>query len=128
MSQQNNAPTYMFVFRNTEDQPDPTPEQMQQTMQKWMDWIVSLKANGHFLAGEPLEEHGKVLRGPGGKNVTDGPFAEAKEVVGGFMLIAARDFAHAVELAKACPGYANGGTVEVRQVRPMSASAGAPRT
>ena len=85
-----------------------------------MDWIATMKTKGQFLAGEPLEDPGKVLRGPGGKKITDGPFAEAKEVVGGFMVIAARDFAHAVEIAQDCPVFAVGGTLEIRPVNSMA--------
>jgi hypothetical protein len=113
------APNYLFVFRNQADLPDPSPEQMQQIFQKWMSWIQSMKEKGQYLGGDPLEDHGKVLRGPRGGKVIDGPFAEAKEVVAGYMLIAARDFAHATEIAKDCPGLDNGGTVEVRQIMPI---------
>lgn len=116
---QKTSPTYLFVFRSPADLPDPTPEQMQQSFQKWMGWIQGMKTRGQYIAGEPLEDVGKVLRGPRGKHVTDGPFAEAKEVVGGYMLIAAKSFAAAVKISKGCPGFAVGGSVEVRQIMPM---------
>jgi hypothetical protein len=120
MNKTSNAPTFMFLFRNLADKPDPSPEQMQQNFEKWMTWIKSMKAKGQYLAGEPLEDNpAKVLRGPRGGKVTDGPFAEAKEVVAGYMLIAAKDFAQAVEIAKDCPGYAMDTTVEVRQIMPI---------
>jgi hypothetical protein len=120
MSEKTNAPTYMFVFRNPADMPDPSPDQMQKNFEKWMTWIKDMKAKGQYLAGDPLEDNpSKVLRGPRGAKVTDGPFAEAKEIVAGYMLIAATDFAHALEIAKDCPGYNVGGTVEVRQVMPI---------
>jgi hypothetical protein len=119
MSPKTNPPTYMFLFRNAADMPDPSPEQMQQTFQKWMTWIQSMKAKGQYLAGEPLEDEGKVLRGPRGGKATDGPYVEAKEVVAGYMLIAAQDFAHATEIAKDCPVYERGGNVEVRQIMPI---------
>ena len=114
------APTFMFVFRNPADMPDPTPEQMQQSFQKWMAWINAMRARGQYLAGEPLEDApAAVLRGPRGGQATDGPFAEAKEVVAGYMLIAAKNFAAASRIAQACPGYAVGGSVEIRQIMPM---------
>ena len=120
MSQNSNAPTYMFVFRSPVDQPDPSPAQMQESFQKWMTWIQAMKAKGQYIAGDPLEDGpAKILRGPRGAKVSDGPFAEAKEVVGGYMLIAANDFAQAAEIARDCPIYNIGGTVEVRQVMPM---------
>ena len=113
------TPTFMFVFRSPVDWPDPAPEQMQQSFQKWMNWIQDMRAKGVYLAGDPLEDTpSKVLRGPG--KITDGPFVEAKELVGGYMLIKAKDFAHAVEIAKGCPFDTGGGqVVEVRQLRPI---------
>ncbi len=109
----------MFVFRSPVDWPDPSPEQMQKNFQRWMDWIQGMKARGQYLAGQPLEDApGKVLRGPA--KVTDGPFVEAKEIIGGFMLIKAQDFAEAVAIAKGCPFDTGGGqVVEVRQIRPL---------
>ena len=114
------APTYMFVFRNCKGMDDCTPEEMQQLFQKWMAWIAGMKAKGQYLAGDPLEDTpGKVLRGLRGAQVTDGPFAEAKEIVGGYMLIAAKNFAAAVKISQGCPGLARGGSVEVRQLMPL---------
>ncbi len=114
------TPTYMFVFRNPHGMDDCSPEEMQQLFQKWMTWIAGMKAKGQYLAGDPLEDTpAKVLRGPRGANVTDGPFAEAKEIVGGYMLIAAKSFADAVRISKGCPGYARDGSVEVRQLMPI---------
>jgi len=110
----------MFVFRNSAAMGNMTPEEMQQSFQKWMAWIKTMKAKGQYLAGEPLEdEPAKVVRGPRGSRISDGPYAEAKEVVGGYMLIAAKNFKDAVRIAKACPGLARGGAVEVRQVMPI---------
>jgi hypothetical protein len=119
MSQKNPPPTYMFVFRSPVDWPDPAPEQMQQAFQKWMNWIQEMRAKDQYIAGDPLEDGpAKVLRGPG--KMTDGPFVEAKEIVGGYMLIRAKDFAEAVEIAKGCPFDTGGGqVVEVRQLRPV---------
>jgi|SRR5581483_6341769 len=117
---QKNSPTYMFVFRGSGAMSKLTPEQMRQSFEKWTAWIESMRARGVYLAGEPLEDGpGKVLRGPRGKLVTDGPFAEAKEVVGGYMLIATKTFDEAVAIARDCPGLENGGSVEVRQIMPL---------
>ena len=120
MSKKSASSTYMFIFRNRADAPDPSPEQMQQNFEKWMTWNKGMKATGQYLAGEPLEDApARVLRGPRGSKVTDGPFAEAKEVVGGYMLIAAKSFSEAAKIARDCPGYAMGTKVEVRQVMPI---------
>jgi hypothetical protein len=93
---------------------------MQRQMQKWIDWIESLTRAGKFKAGDPLQEVGKVLSGPGGKLVTDGPFAETKEVVGGYLLVTAKGLEEATELARGCPIFQGGGTVEVRPIRDMN--------
>ena len=119
MSQPNNT-HYLLAFRFAEDMPDPTPEQMQQMHQQWGAWIQSLRQQGHYVAGQPLEDSpGKVLRGPRGAKATDGPFAEAKEVLGGFLIVTAGSIAEATELAKGCPSLGGPFSVEVRQVRPM---------
>lgn len=124
MSQNTPSPLYLFLLRGPVDEPDPTPEQMQQIMQKWMTWIDGMRAKGVYLGGDRLQEApAKILSGPEGQNVTDGPFVEAKEIVGGYMLIAAKGIAHAAELAKGCPGFAQGWTVEVRELYPRPASA-----
>jgi hypothetical protein len=98
-----------------------SPEEMQQRMQKWMAWMKELAAKGHIKdQGQPLERTGKVVKGKQ-KTVTDGPFAEAKDVVGGYTLIEARDLEQAVELSKGCPIFdAEGATVEVRPVMKMN--------
>ena len=93
-----------------------SPEQMQKVMQKWMAWFKDLAEKGHIKdRGQPLERTGKLVKG-GQKTVTDGPFAEAKDVVGGYTLIEARDLDQAVELSKGCPILEREGAVEVRPV------------
>jgi hypothetical protein len=96
-----------------------TPEQAQQNMQRWMAWMKDLDAQGALKdRGQPLEQSGRTVRGPQ-KTVTDGPYAEAKDVVGGFSIVEARDLDHAVELSHGCPILATGGAVEVRPVMKM---------
>ena len=120
MSKKSVSPTYMFVFRGLGDMSSMTPEEMQQAFQKWKAWIAQMRAQGQYLAGDPLEDlPAKVVHGPRGTKVIDGPYAEAKEVVGGYMLIKAKSFAEAVKLSKACPGLLRGGCVEIRQLMPM---------
>ena len=97
-----------------------SPEQMQQTMQKWRSWFKELDERGHLKdIGLPLEYAGKVVKGTQ-KAVTDGPFAEAKDVVGGFTLIQARDLEQAVEISKSCPILEVGGSVEVRPIQVLN--------
>jgi hypothetical protein len=107
---------FLFVFRSPQDQPDPAPEEMQKIFASWMAWIQGLKDQGIHVAGKPLEEGGKVLRGPRGKSLTDGPFVESKEVVGGFLIVLADSLDAATTIARDCPGLARGGVVEVRPI------------
>ncbi len=92
-----------------------SPEQMQKSMQKWMAWMKQLGEQGHIKdRGHPLERAGKVVKGK--KAITDGPYAESKDVIGGYTLIEAKDLAQAVELSLGCPILEGGGVVEVRPV------------
>ena len=106
---------FLFLYRGGDT--ERSPERMQQTMQKWMSWLNELGEKGHIRdQGQPLERTGKLVKGRQ-KSVTDGPFAEAKDVVGGYTVIQARDLAQAVELSKGCPIFEADGAVEVRPVR-----------
>jgi hypothetical protein len=97
-----------------------SPEQGQKHIQEWIAWFTDLKVKGHLKEqGHPLEFVGKVVRGTQ-KVVTDGPYAEAKDVVGGYIVVEARDLGQAVELSKGCPILGVGGSVEVRPNQPMS--------
>jgi len=98
-----------------------SPEQSQQTMQRWMAWLKDLAQKGHIKdQGQPLEGAGKLVSGKQ-KTVTDAPFAEAKDVIGGYTLVLARDLDQAAELSKGCPVLDfDGGAVEVRPIMKMS--------
>ena len=109
---------YMFLFRGGNSKND-SPEQLQQTMKKWMDWFEVLTRQGVYKGlAAPLEQGGKVIRGTR-KSISDGPYAEAKDLVGGYTIVEAADLDAAVEIARGCPIFEKDGSVEVRQVRPM---------
>lgn len=108
---------FMLIFRGGDSSPD-SPEQMQQQMQKWLAWFEGLTKSGAYKGqGAPLEPGGKVVSGAR-KAVSDGPYAEAKDVVGGYAIVEAKDLEGAVEIARGCPTYEKHGVVEVRPVRP----------
>ncbi|MBI2689247.1 MAG: transcription initiation protein [Acidobacteria bacterium] len=95
-----------------------SPEQMQQTMKKWMEWKDMLERGGHMQKStERMDHAGKVVRGKA-KSVTDGPYVEIKDSIGGSMVIEATDMEQAVELAKGCPILDSDGTVEIRAMIP----------
>ena len=109
---------FTFLYRGRDTHA--SPEQMQKTMEKWRAWFKELGEKGHLKdIGHPLENTGRVVRGKQ-KSVNDGPFAEAKDVVGGFTLIQAPDLEHAVELSKDCPILEVGGSVEVRPIQVLN--------
>ena len=109
---------FIYLYRGGER--EASPERMQQVMQKWMSWMKELTDKGHMKdPGQPLERAGKLVKGKQ-KVVTDGPFAEAKDVVGGYTVVEARDLDQAVQLSKGCPIFETDGTVEVRPVMTMS--------
>lgn len=108
---------FLYIYRGGDS--SRTPEEMQQTMQAWTSWLKSLADKGHIKdMGNPLEPGGKTVRGKN-KAVTDGPFAEAKDLVGGYTLTQFKDLAQAAELAKGCPIFELGGSVEVRPIMKM---------
>ena len=105
--------TFLFRGRNY----FASPEQAQQNVQQWLAWFKALGAAGHLKdPGHPLERTGAVVTGRQ-KIVTDGPYAEAKDLVGGYIIVEARDLAHAAELSKGCPILDVGGSVEIRPVQ-----------
>jgi hypothetical protein len=108
-----------FVYLYRGNRPERDPEESQQIMQKWLSWMKDLTASGNLKdPGQPLEAEGKVVKGRG-RAVTDGPFAEAKDLVGGYTLIEADSLAHAAQLASGCPILEFDGSVEVRPIMKM---------
>ena len=106
---------FMLIFRGGSDASNLSPEEMQNHMQKWFQWVEELKAKNIYVAGEALTRNGKTLSGTKAV-LTDGPFAESKEIVGGFFVVKAASLDDAVEIAKAYPDFAYNGRVEVREV------------
>jgi hypothetical protein len=105
---------FLFIYRNSsESYQNMSPEVMQQLHQKWQTWTAEGLQKGWMLdAGNGLKTEGRVVNGK--KIVTDGPFVESKEIVGGFSMVQADTLDAASELAKGCPIFLRGGSVEVR--------------
>ncbi len=106
---------FMLIFINGERSAKFSPEEMQSNMQQWFGWIDSLKANGIYVSGEALLPGGKTVKGAEAI-VTDGPFAESKEVVGGYFIVTAESLEAAAEIGKNSPDLPHGAVVEVREV------------
>ncbi len=110
---------FMFIFRGpTPEDLNLTPEQSQAAMQKWFDWIGELSAKGRYGGGEALMKEGKTIQGKK-PVVTDGPFTEGKELLGGYFIIKAESLEEATELALGFPDFNTQGSVEVREVMKM---------
>lgn len=109
-------PKFMFLQRGScEGRPEMSPEQMQEGMHAWMDWVNSGKSEGWLLdPGSPLNSEGAVVQPD--SSVIDGPFVESKELVGGYTIVEAADLAAACEFAKRTVKLAGGGKIEVREL------------
>lgn len=106
---------FMMLFRSAGyGDYQPSPEEIQATIKKWQDWIGGIAAQGKFGSTNQLGPEGKVLKAD--KTVTDGPYAELKEMVGGYVIVKAESIDEVVEMAKGCPVLEIGGHVEIRNI------------
>ncbi|HEX5317496.1 MAG TPA: YciI family protein [Candidatus Kapabacteria bacterium] len=110
---------FIFLYRGgMNNGTKPSPEVMEAQMKRWQDWFGKLGQEGQLKDwGAPLQHEGKHVAAGG--VITDGPFAEGKEVIGGYSIIKAKDLTEAAKIAKGCPVFEFGGSVEVRPVAPM---------
>ena len=106
----------MLIFRGTDWYRRLSPEQMQQVADHWMAWFNRLKDEGTAVAGSPLEPKGRIVSGTNGRVISDGPFAESKETIGGYFVLDVDNLDEAVAIAQECPGLPYGIRVEVRAV------------
>jgi len=110
---------FLLIFRRDANfDAQLTPAQMQEVTKPWQDWMGSLAAQNKLAdSGNRLAVDGKVVKP--GSIITDGPYVEVKESIGGYIVIRAASLEEAAELSKDCPILATGGNVEVRQILPM---------
>jgi hypothetical protein len=108
-------PEFLFLVRGS-NRLGRSPDEMQKSMQKWVAWFKELNQKGVIKdPGNPLDASGKVVRGRG-KDVHDGPYAEAKDLVNGYVVLETATIDQAVDLSKGCPIFEDGGSVEVRPI------------
>ena len=122
MTTESNKSQFMLLLRQPSEGPHPTPEEMQKIMARFMEWMKGMGAQGILVASNGLDDTGKVLRGPQGASMSDGPYPEAKEIVGGYVLITADNIGQAVAIARDCPGLDYRMAVEVRPVKHQQAA------
>jgi hypothetical protein len=98
---------------------DISPDQIQAIIQRYVKWRQTIQQNGRKVEGHKLTDgQGKVMRGgTGSTKVTDGPYAEAREVIGGLFIVEADSYEEVVELSKDCP-HLDFGSIEIREVDP----------
>lgn len=107
---------YLLLLRHPVGGTMPSPAELEKLMAKFADWRNDMKAKGQFVSTNGLEFTGRVLRAPDA-TVHDGFYAETKEIIGGYVLIRARDLDEATEIAKGCPAlYETSTNVEIRPV------------
>jgi hypothetical protein len=111
---------FMFLFRGGDHHAHNAKDskEAKENMQAWMNWMGDLGQKGILTGGEPLQPQGKQVTGKN-KVVTDGPFMEAKEFVGGYLIINAKDLNDAVKISKGCPIFEENGKLEVRPIQSM---------
>lgn len=109
---------YLLFFRNSgpENYAHLSAEQRQQLVTRWNAWYDGLAAEGKATEGQPLEMETRLVSGPGGGRVVDGPFAEAKEAIGGYVKLLVSGLDEATAIARRHPGLAYGLQIEVRQM------------
>ena len=97
------------------------PNDFARVTREYVDWADRMRAEGHLKAGSKLtDDAGKILRAKDGRpTTTDGPYAESREIVGGYFLLDADSYAEACRIAESCPHLKYGSYIEVRQVETL---------
>ena len=94
---------YMLLFRGTDWHKNLSPEEIQRVVNQMKAWFDRLTAEGKAKAGKPLFHEGKIVSPKRGRMLTDGPFAESKEAIGGFFLLEVGSLDEAAEIARDFP-------------------------
>lgn len=107
---------FMLIFRHEDGSMIASPEQLQVWMQQAREWIAGIEAQGKLVGGNGLPfDDARVVDHK--KMVTNGPFGDIKETLGGYIIVKADNVDEAVEFAKGCPVLqGEGNTVEVRKI------------
>jgi len=120
MSSPSAPAAYMLLFRNSgpEVYQHLSPAQRQEVITRWNDWFESLVAEGKAVEGQPLEDATRLVAGPGGTRIVDGPYPEAKEAIAGYVKLLVSGLDEATAIAKRHPALAYGMMIEVRELTP----------
>lgn len=110
-------PEFLLLFRNTQLEKRLSQEEMQAAMARLNEWLGRWKERGQMPAGQPLGDDGRVISGAKSRSVADGPFAESKEAVGGYVIVRAANLDDAMAIAAEWPLLDYDCSVEVRPIR-----------
>jgi hypothetical protein len=119
---------YMLILHETpSDFAGYSAEDLNRVIAEYVAWRHKLEAEGRFAGGNKLADEGgrRLALVDGNVRVTDGPYAEAKEVVGGYFIVSAADYDEAIAIARTCPHLKYGGTIDLRLVEAVSDAASA---
>ena len=114
---------FLLVFRmeSVPGTPPPSPEQMESSMKQWQGWMGGIAAQNKLSSsGNRLGSEGRVVKSS--NIVTNGPYVEMKEAIGGYIVVKAATIDEAAEISKGCPILYIGGNVEVRPIVPMDSN------
>ena len=107
---------YMLLYRSGEWYNKLSHAELRELINQNKAWFEGLTAQGKVKPGRALERKGAIVSGVNGHIVTDGPFAESKEAVGGYLVLDVETIEEAIAIAQSSPGLAYGGSIEVRPV------------
>lgn len=108
---------FMFLFRGGNFR-SLSPELMQHHMQKWLDWMESLRDKNILIGSEPLQPIGILVSGKN-KVTRNGPFIEQNEIIGGYAIMLADNMEDALTISSDCPIFEMDGKLEIRPLRPL---------
>jgi hypothetical protein len=113
---------YLMLFRNTQLEKRLAPDELQEAMRRLNEWLGRWSERGQMTGGQPLGDAGRVISGAKQRLVADGPYAESKEAVGGYVKVLAADLDEATKIAEEWPLLDYEATVEVRPIHQQCAS------
>ncbi len=111
---------FLLVFRRdyVNNEAQPSPEQFQSMMKHWQNWMGGIAAQNKLVSsGNRLAAEGKVVKP--GSVITNGPYVEVKEAIGGYIIVSSETLDEAAQIATGCPILKIGGNVEIRAIIPM---------
>ena len=113
---------YLLLFHNTESWRALGREELKKYVEQNNAWLTHLMTSGKVKGGQALARNGAMISGKNGRNVTDGPYAESKEVVGGYLLLNVETMEEAIAIARTAPHLGFNLSVEVRPLTNVCAS------